>query len=391
LSLTGQIVFMPWVTLPEPVTVDGFRFSPINTRNPAPTVGPEIADTVAMALRPYVDRRGQQIESCTILLRPRHQQAWNIPDQMWGSARRAAEILALSCLAEQRFLEGHFSPHLNATMFRIIGQRITAGSDQIGLFYPRRGGGLQVGGIRFKNVVFQRPSQVEGTGCEVVNVRLAKALSKARRSGSPVWDPIASSLELFLLGNAEVPELDWESCIMLSAMAFERLLEPAQATAKGVAETLANLWAPYAGRTLAQAKRVKVDHRPDFAAEQQAWPLHRKWMKELYEARSSRAHRGPRSDFSQNWQAWQHMVIAAFVYPLSVKLKLAGANLYQLSAREQGACEALDRLLDSHWGKGWEKPPEWSKILSMAEAERAWLRIIEEAYDDAVKKDEGGS
>jgi hypothetical protein len=250
---------------------------------------------------------------------------------------------------------------------------------------------LRVGGVRFKDVVFQRPSQVEGTRCEVVNVRLAKALSKARRSKSPVWDPIASSLEFFLLGNAEVPELDWESCIMFSAMAFERLREPAQANAQSLAEGLANLWAPYANRTLAQAKRVKADHRPDYARVQQAWPLHRKWMKELYEARSSRAHRGPRSDFSQNWKEWQHMVIAAFVYPLSIKLKLANTGLYQLSAREKGASDALDQLLDSHWGKGWEKDPEWSKILSMVEAERDWLRITEEAYDETVGKDEHDS
>lgn len=391
MSLTGQIVFMPWVTVPKAVTVGGFRFSPIDPRNPAPMVGDDMSETVQNALKPYVDRRGHQIENCTILLRPRHQQPWNVPDRMWGSARRAAEILALSCLAEQRFMEGHFSPHLNATMFQVIGQRVTAGSDQIGLFYPRRGGGLRVGGVRFKDVVFQRPSQVEGTKCEVVNVRLAKALSKARRSKSPVWDPIASSLEFFLLGNAEVPELDWESCIMLSAMAFERLLEPTQATAQGVAEALANLWAPYAGRTLAQAKRVKPDNRTDFAKVQQVWSLHRKWMKEFYEARSSRAHRGPKSDFSRNWKTWQHMVIAAFAYPLSVKLKLANADLYQLSAREKGACDALDHLLDSHWGKGWEKDPEWSKILSMAEAERDLRRIIEEAWEEANRKGEHSS
>jgi hypothetical protein len=382
---------MPWVTLPEAVTFGGFRFSSINVKDPGPVVGPEMAQTNAMALRPYVDRRGHQIVRCTILLRPRHQQPWNIPDQMWGAARRAAQILAVSCLAEQRFMEGHFSPHLNATMFQIIGQRITSGSDQVGLFYPRRGGVLRVGGVRFTDVVFQRPSQVEGTKCDVVNIRLAKALSKARRAKSPVWDPIASSLEFFLLGNAEDPELDWESCIMLSAMAFERLLEPGQANAQSVAEALANLWVPYANRTLAQAKRVKADHRPDYARVQQAWPLHRKWMKELYEARSSRAHRGPRSDFSRNWKNWQHMVIAAFVYPLVVKLKLANVDLYQLSAREKGACDALDRLLDSHWGKGWGKDPEWSSILSMAEAEREWLRIIEEAYDETNRKDEHGS
>jgi hypothetical protein len=98
-------------------------------------------------------------------------------------------------------------------------------------------------------------------------------------------------------------------------------------------------------------------------------------MKELYEARSSRAHRGSRPEFSQNWKDWQHMVIAAFTYPLAVKLRLAAAGLYKLNDRELGACEALDQLLDSHWGTGELKPPEWSKILSTAETVRALARV----------------
>ena len=61
------------------------------------------------------------------------------------------------------------------------------------------------------------------------------------------------------------------------------------------------------------------------------------------------------------------------------------------NAREKGACEALDLLLDSHWGKGWEKDPEWSKILSMAEAERDFRRIVEEAYAKAISKGQRGS
>jgi hypothetical protein len=80
---------------------------------------------------------------------------------------------------------------------------------------------------------------------------------------------------------------------------------------------------------LAEAKRIKPDHKRDFVAKQLQWPVHRKWMKELYEARSSRAHRGPRSGFSRNWEDQQHMVIAAFAYPLAVKLRLSAAGLYK--------------------------------------------------------------
>jgi hypothetical protein len=163
---------------------------------------------------------------------------------------------------------------------------------------------------------------------------------------------------------------------MLSAMAFERLLEPANNGAPGVAEEFRDIWTPFSTVTIATAKRVKPDNDAKFAAEQISWPVHRKWMKELYEARSARAHRGARPRYSQNWKDWQHMVIAGFTFPLTVKLKLAQANLYFLDDKEIAACELLDELLDSNWGNGWRRRPDWPEILSMAEAHREFMRSL---------------
>ncbi len=157
LSTDGFIIFMPWVTLPESVRVGRFRFNPIVVKDIEVGRQPEMVATIESALKCYVRKNGEPIESCTIVLRARHQQAWNIPRKHWDIAVDAAKTLALACLAEQRFFEGHFSPHLNGTMFRLIGQGVAAGSDQIAPFYPRRGGGLQIGGLRFKDIVFQRP------------------------------------------------------------------------------------------------------------------------------------------------------------------------------------------------------------------------------------------
>lgn len=364
---SNWVIFMPWITLPMSIDVGRFRFCPIDT-NASEIVGDSaIAETLAQTFKCFVGRDGKPIERCTIVLLPRRREPWSIPDKMWTHVRCAAEMLALACLAKQRFFEGHLSPHLNATMFHIINLRVPAGSDGISVFTPRRGVGLNVSGWRFKNIIFQRPPQIEGTECWTIGTRLLKGLEKARRAGHPVWQPIESSLELFLLGHAETPELGWDSCVMLSAMAFERLLE-ANSGAMLVAEAFANLWTGYSCLTVGKAKRVKADRK--FAAEQSEWPIHRKWMKELYEARSSRAHRGALSEFCRNWDDSQHMVIVAFTYPLAVKLRLSAEGFYKLNDREAGACEALDKLLDSDWGNG-SQEPEWSGILSWAENRRA--------------------
>lgn len=370
---------MPWVTLPSSVRVGRFRFCPLRVQDVKAIVDADMVATVESALKCYVRKNGEPIESCTIVLRASHRQAWNIPRGHWNYANNAAKILALACLSEQRFFEGHFSPHLNATMFHIIGQGVTSGSDQIAPYYPRRGGGLQIGGLRFKDILFQRPPQIEGTECRTINERLLKAIEKARRLKDPSITAIDASLDLFLLAHAETPQLDPDSCVMLSAMAFERLLEPPTSSAQGVASAFADHWAPFSRIQIANAKRVRADQK--FASDQQDWPLHRKWMKELYEARSAAVHRGPQSEFSRNWAAWQHLVIAAFAYPLTAKLRLAEDGLYALNDRELGACEAIDQLLDGSWGSGWMKSPEWPSILSRAEAHRELLTVIMRATE----------
>ena len=130
-SSDGFIIFMPWVTLPKSVRVGRYRFCPLRLDDVKTIVDHDMVATVESALKCYVQKNGKPIESCTIVLRARHPQAWNIPREHWNHASSAAKTLALACLSEQRFLEGHFSPHLNATMFHLVGQGVIAGSDQI--------------------------------------------------------------------------------------------------------------------------------------------------------------------------------------------------------------------------------------------------------------------
>lgn len=381
MTVSGRIDFLPWVTLPKAANVFGFKFVPVRLDDCKKVFGAEIAEPAAKAIGTHVTQSSTPIDSCTVILRPRAALPWHVTEQHWRRAWQAASVLSFCCLSEQEFMRGHFSAHLNASMFRPVSMAVSEGSQHIGLYYPRRGGGLQVGGRTFSDVVFQQPPQIEGTRCDVVNVRLAEALRKAQRGGHEVWDRVEQSLDYFHLANTETQDLSEADCLALSAVAFERLLAPKQSSALGLADALADLWKAFPNKALAKAKRIKPDNDSKFGAQQQAWPLHRKWMKELYEGRSSHVHRGPKGAFSQNWLPWQHAVIAAFVFPLAVKLQLSTAGFYAMSQDEQVACQVLDDLLDSHWGNGWRKPPEWPGILSEARAMRSYRPDVQKIID----------
>jgi hypothetical protein len=295
---------------------------------------------------------------------------------LWRGAQAAADILAVTAMSNQRFFQ-QLSPHVNATNFRPIFQGVSQDSDRIALFVRRRGSSLNVGGYHFDDVKFQMPLSAYHTECPQLPKRFCDAVNRARTRRTATWVALEESLPLFLLGHAETPELPDEACVMLSAIALERLLE-ATGSALQLSEKFSLLWQPYTRLKISSAKRVRPDNN-NHRKVQANWAIHQKWAKELYEVRSSVAHRGPVSGYTQNWKPSQHLVIAAFVYPLLVKLRLAAEGFYTLDDKEMGACDALDELLDSDWGAGWKRPPEWPSILSRHEQSRALKKIIAKA------------
>ncbi len=371
-TLSGRIAFLPWVKLPYSVTIEAFRFVPVETQRLDDIFGSALSDVASKAIRTHVGQDGRAVKGCTVILRPRAATPWEIPENSWRNAARATDLLTLSCLSDQQFFKGHFTAHLNAAMFRPVSMHIDMNSDRASLFYRRRGGGLLAGGRSISETVFQQPPQVEGTGCDVASDLLARAISKARRAGHEIWDRVSASMDFFLLANAETPDLTDEDCLVLSAIAFERLLRPSKPSALEMAKAFFTCWQSFKSIPLNAAKRVKADHKPDWHAEQATWPVRRKWMKELYVARSARVHEGPKSDFSVNWKPWQHMVVAAFAYPLTVKILLRDAGFYSFTPRDEASCDVFDKLLDSSWGRGDLKAPEWPRILDEAVALKEW-------------------
>lgn len=195
----GRIAFLPWLTLPTKVNVGTFRFVPVKLAEIESVVGGVMAEAVAATIRTHVNQSGKPIESCTLIMKPRSSVAWDMPDKHWPCALAACKLLALGTLAEQRFLDNPiFRGHMNSTMFRPVNHAAIAGSNDISVYYPRRGGSLSVGGRTVTDTVFQQPYQIEGTRCKVVNTRLIKAVIRAENRAPKLFAAIETALDMFL-------------------------------------------------------------------------------------------------------------------------------------------------------------------------------------------------
>ena len=278
-------------------------------------------------------------------------------------------MLAFVALSEQEFFDGWASPHLNATIFRPLFQGVCAGTHRLSIIVNRRDGPLVSAGYQFQDVTFQAPLESMSTSCPHLSEPLVKAVNSAWSKSSVAWSSIVASLPAFLIANSESSELPSETCAMMSAIAMERLLS-SDGNAYRFSQAFADAWKPAGQIRVQKAKYAKATD--EGYPEQQNWFIHRKWAKELYEARSAAAHRVRHDHLSTNWSAWQHVVATAFAYPLVAKRLLEKEAAYELTRRERASCEAFDELLDSQWGMGMQHPPEWREVLSFYRAIRAW-------------------
>ena len=94
--------------------------------------------------------------------------------------------------------------------------------------------------------------------------------------------------------------------------------------------------------------------------------------------RSKVVHKGSHASRAWGWSPFEHLVMAGHVFPLTVKLLLAGDGHYHMTDEDRVRCLAIDKLLASpRWGDdGGAADESWVKIVSKVrrdlEADRTW-------------------
>lgn len=150
--------------------------------------------------------------------------------------------------------------------------------------------------------------------------------------------------------------------------------------------------ASFGGDRLFAKHAPTLEHRA-----QEGWWVHQKWIEELYGLRNKAVHEGPGVS-SRKW-AWapnEHLAMAAFAFPLTVKALLATEGHYSLTDQDNSHCAAIDKLLvATEWDADDRKTNDgstWRKVITAqmdADFGRRLVEYLKKQHPDFFTSNSG--
>ena len=213
-----------------------------------------------------------------------------------------------------------------------------------------------------------------------VDDALLEAIDRADKAGSPTVDRLRTALPFVELANSDDDFMTPHNEAILMGSAFEQLLD-ADVKKYKLGTAFADLFREFGSVTVAEAQKVRPDIQIDKsdaarAAAQPNWWVHQKGIEELYDVRSKVVHKGTATVRPWGWSVFEHLVMAAHVFPLTVKLMLAAEGHYTLTDDDRVRCLIVDKLLASpRWVDAYDDDDDEDDGSSSV-SEQSWPRIL---------------
>jgi hypothetical protein len=161
---------------------------------------------------------------------------------------------------------------------------------------------------------------------------------------------------------------------MLAANAFQLALDCKGTKDIELAQKLARSFTPsnpvplHSGRLATRKNQIPV-----------APTVREVWIRDLYHLRGDLGHGKVTPAYPSIWTVREHLLLAAFSFPLVVKSILSTVGAYSLADRDIASIEAFERLVVAPDLMAWTSAGEctWSRILMEARQELAFNRISE--------------
>lgn len=383
------VLFLPYLRLTQKYSVAGVDFVPLRTESGEVTSGLESAvDALDTILSSYIDRHGKPLQNCVVAVIPG--KGWDIDKNDFPTVRWAASLLFLASWSCNSYYGFGIGNYVNSSNFRLVGQGFRGSVPvYISISTRRRDGSSIDGGYKHGEFQFSLPLQVSIRERVSVDEQFLSALDAGHAGATVTINRLRTALPFVELANTDDEFMTEHNEAILMASAFEQLFD-ADAKKYVLSTRFGDLFGQFGSVTVAEAMKtrpgISIDKsEPAREAAQPTWWVHKKWIEELYDVRSKVVHKGDHKvRDAWGWDIAEHLVMAAHVLPLVVKLMLERDGDYKLTDDDRSACLATDPLLvatqwvdDRDERDTGEKRPSWQRILSKSRLDMSFDRAME--------------
>lgn len=333
----SALLFMPWFQIDQAVKLTEFRLFPFNLNG---TNDPEVTGSykdIVNVLSNYKSRSQKSVTTATIMGLTGKQ----LTDELSGPDLQHffvySEIIAFSGLSKRRFFS--HSSYSNTEVFRLVGQPFKNSTDTPAISSRRRDGGSLAG---FAQGIFQEicPFHVSPISRGQLDVPLIEAMIKAYNSGNTSWAHVYDAIIAFNGSNTDSPTVKNSIEVVLTLGAFERGLGLRGGREDELAVEFVKVLSEI---SLATGMKEKKNLKP---AVQKFQNVREAWIRDFFRVRNDLAHGKSQAAYPSSWSTSEHMVLAAYIFPLLIKAILAQAGFYQLTDDDEADIFTFDYLLN---------------------------------------------
>ena len=357
------VVFLPFLRLKTACAVAGVEFVPLrDADDKVPEVLKTAREAIDKVLSGYIDRHGKPLRNCVVATIPAR--GWDLDRVDFATVTWATSLLFLASWSCNDYYPRFGGPYVNSSNFRIVGQAYSGPTPgYIAVSARRRDGRTMDGGYEHGEFKFSLPLQISIREPASVDVNFIGALNAADSASSTVIERLRTAIPFVELANTDDEFMTEHAEAILMGSAFEQLLA-GDASAYKLGKKFGELFAQFGSVTVDEARKTRPDiqidtNTPEIATAQPKWWVHRKWLEELYDVRSKVVHKGHHESRQWGWEIGEHLVMAAHVFPLTVKLLLEKEGHYALTDDDRAACLATDLLLvEKQWVDDGDADPD---------------------------------
>lgn len=350
----SEIAFFPWFKLNNPVKVGDFELLIYK-----PDSGFAIQEDLDNIIGDFYPVEERKVNNCVILKYADKEIGKDFTEEDRRKVFLFAELLTFSGLSARTFFFGAFGGYSNKDVYQIVVMKYESSNSGYKIINRRRDG--------FTNTIVakgatktRKPNHVQSFIITPTDFKFLEALySLSQDQQGDEWNTLYESILSFNLANTDSQYVSEEMEIVLLFSSFERLYDVGKNTNRlyeSIKESIS------ASNNIKPNECKRIADNFEESRYKKVETLRELWVRDFSNLRGNLAHGKYDNKYPAFWDVQEHLLLASFVLPICLKVKLSELDQYELTESDMDSIELFEKLLSIYPFQVTEDRNPWNDL-----------------------------